>query len=703
VRLVAGGAKPRRVYFCSSRSLSEHQIEKIRGRLARVLKNADWSLEILGASHIADADTQNAEKNHSKPAAENFYQSEFAGARRFLEQRGSASVEDNALRLALTTMGPEESQALRNRMFEEIILEALAAKIDKPVGTRNLAGSISEKLRLPTLLSDATIEMHARQLKHSGLLTESPAEHWSLTDTGKARIAEGPAIAADNLLVGREAIRQHLAGLLGTPLGADEFASVWTAVESALAVMFYRRGQELIGIAEMLLSASPKKIVETPVAWTQLVESVAQAAASAWSDPSTREDITTAVRDLFTEGTGSAVDWLVRVCAAFVAVCSMGMEASSASVLKERLKHIAVVPDTDVVLTLLSEGEVEHGATLRANQRWREMGGPIFLAEPVAEEAAHHAWIAEHDFQEMRGLLPGTFDDALHLCRNAFVRGFAQLLRTRTVRSTNAWSKYIGQFIGQRPNDSAKLTTVMVREEGYRPAARVDYRGNPNALRLLNGLIKGLDRKGVTGSRRKIALDKAQRDAEMMATVATLRESPSTDWTTCVLVSSSQRLREWPLVIRDTETPWVISPGTWVAMLALVPGVTLSLEAMRHFLFDNQSRYRPNETQQLLLRALKASGSYELGWARRSSLEKSMDSVVLRMARSYGISSKDVKKRVLSPETSDENRRISKSVLSSVVEEVAAESKAERDLVRKVRDLEADNARLQRLLRKKNR
>src|SRR5262249_56477975 len=62
----------------------------------------------------------------------------------------------------------------------------------------------------------------------------------------------------------------------------------------------------------------------------------------------------------------------------------------------------------------------------------------------------------------------------------------------------------------------------------------------------------------------------------------------------------------------------------------------------------------------------------------------SMAGVVLRMAKSYGVSPKELKEKIFSPERSDENRRIAKSAMSGVVAEIAAESKAERDLARRV-------------------
>ena len=82
-------------------------------------------------------------------------------------------------------------------------------------------------------------------------------------------------------------------------------------------------------------------------------------------------------------------------------VCALGLEESSGKRIRDTISRTHLVLDTDVVLELLGTGEPGNDSAETLVKEWRRHGGRVFFPEPVAEELAHHAWIADRERKEI--------------------------------------------------------------------------------------------------------------------------------------------------------------------------------------------------------------------------------------------------------------------------------------------------------------
>jgi hypothetical protein len=64
----------------------------------------------------------------------------------------------------------------------------------------------------------------------------------------------------------------------------------------------------------------------------------------------------------------------------FVALCSLGLEATSADEIRKILLRYQLTLDTDIVLTFLCAGEPDHEAATELLNRWLNIRGEITVA-----------------------------------------------------------------------------------------------------------------------------------------------------------------------------------------------------------------------------------------------------------------------------------------------------------------------------------
>lgn len=686
-------ARPTKVYVCSSQPISELQTEKLAEQ-AKQLVTKNTKVVVHGSIQLADLD----EKLHhdgSQYVAERLYPAEVNDWKKFVEEREEAGLEDAAMRLALVAMDQNELGRVRRSLYEVLLLDLLAK--GGPSTRNEITASLQQTLRLGKPLPPAAIEAHLAALVQDGLVEQG--ERLSITDQGREARRDRTTAAFGNLLQGREAVRKHLAESLDVRLTDDEFGAVWAAIEDRLSALLYLRGESVVASVSALVEGQGRAAPESVEEFKTLVGLLASAAAQAWQDVSTREDMETAVTDMFTEGVGSACDWLVGICGAFVMLCSIGLEAHSGAALRKSLASLELILDTDVALSLIGEGEPDHPSVKAARDQWVKIGGTVCLVPPVAKEFAHHAWISQVDYDKVRTWLPGTAADRALLIRNVFARAFGELLEKRKVRRRD-WGQYIRSFRGRSEKDVSRARLVLTAEEHLSELRPEHDLSSPISARFLRATTRELNDAYRAGEHDKfIALDKAKRDAEIVAIVAKRRELRQRQGEgSCCLVTSARRLLRLSAAIvkDDPGAPWVISPAAWVALLSFVPGVHLSLPAMRAFLFELEVRPRLKDEEQVVLRAIKDAGEYRFGYARRGTLKKRLEDAVIRTAREMGVKRSDVVEMVQDPKKSEESTSVAASVISEALREMAVESETEKRLRQRVADLEAEVARLKR-------
>src|SRR5207249_755772 len=94
-----------------------------------------------------------------------------------------------------------------------------------------------------------------------------------------------------------------------------------------------------------------------------------------------------------------------QLSAAYVMLCSLGLEASSSQRIRAALERFVLVADSDVVISLLCQGEENHSEVERIVNGWRQLGGRWAVTVSVLEEVAYHAWISENEFSAMANQL----------------------------------------------------------------------------------------------------------------------------------------------------------------------------------------------------------------------------------------------------------------------------------------------------------
>ncbi len=649
---------------------------------------------VHGGIQLADLDSK-LHVDGSKFAAECLYPAELDDWKKFVLEREDAALQDSAMRLALVAMQQRDLGRVRRSLYEGLILDRLARG---PSTVNELSTSVQQALRLGKPIPPASLESHTAALAQDGLI--EIGDRLALTEQGRtARDARSTA-ALGSLLEGREAVRKHLAEALERRLSDDEFGDVWKAIQERLSELLYLRGETVVASLSAIVEERGRAAPESMEEYKGLIQQLASAAAQRWQDVTTREEVYTAVSDMFTEGFGPACEWLIGICGAFVMLCSLGLEAHSGSALRKSLASLELVLDTDVVLSLVGEGEPDHASVAAARDQWTRIGGTVCLVPPVTTEVAHHASIAQSDYENVRKWLPGTAGDRLLLIKNVFVRGFAELLAKGKVRPRD-WGQYIRSFRGRTEKDTSQAHLILTTEERMTALNPARDLSSPISARFLGSTKRELEAAYKAGGERDrfIALDKARRDAELVAIVARRREQRQrSDGGSCCLVTSARRLLRLPATIvkDDPGAPWVLSPAAWVTLLSFVPGVHLSLPAMRALLFEFELRPRLNDDERNVLRMIKDAGEYRFGYARRGTLKRRLDDAVVHVAKELGTARSEVRQMLDAPGKSEENSAVAASVVSEALREMALESETERRLRERIAALEAEVARLKR-------
>ena len=571
------------LFFCSNQRLSELRCDEIEEQLFPLLANDDSTLTVFGQQQLAQLVIQHPS------AFLKSYRAEWDDCLLVLRENQSADAETEGLRLALITSDSEDSVKIRSSLYASLILRALSRMGS---GTaRAIAGKVSDDLGLAVALGEDAIAPYVASLGESASISSTDGMHFSLTESGIAELANEDEQAAKKLVEGRALIRRAIEEDIGAHLSDEHYDRIWSIFREKITHAFYVRGMRLLSAISTLLGDDRGNEQAEAEDVSNLFEEIATAVAQTSSLGEQRDELRTAVKDLLYDQQGEAFVWLANTCAAYVALCSLGLEATSGRAITQVLRRLALILDTDVVLSLLCEGESEHDAVKMVVSKWKRLGGTVFVADPVLHEVAYHASIADHDYRENQSWLPGSRSDRLRLIDNAFVRGFAEVL-AQGKGNRSQWRAYIGQYIGRNRNDTAKVLDVLRQEHGIDrlPASTLT---ELDLERRAKAFLRNEADKRFSGDALGRALDKADRDAQLYAAmvryIRTRRDNEP--GAMCFLVSSARRLLDVEAAIGETGESRVVVPLSVVLhLVALAPEVRIGLRALSAYLFDEKRR-----------------------------------------------------------------------------------------------------------------
>ena len=667
-RIRATTSNIKKLYFCSSYNLSEHKISLLEAQLG---KEVDYSFEVkcLGASQLTEAAARDPE------IIERQYGAEIKGALRAISTDPSDETEVHGLRLALIAAAGDDSNQIRQQLYSGGLIEILSDKHARTIAA--CTKEMSERLHLGYVLSDTAILPHLTNLIADELVTQSgPA--FSITVKGIEHAQTLKVHAAERFLEGRLAIRKAIESSIGEKLADAHFNVLWKIFEDRITSHFHARGSALVAEVSALLDQSPTTVGSEIHPKLSFIDELATAVANTASHPQRRDELHQAVMDLFMEHTSVATEWLVRVCASFIACCALGLEYSSNAALGRLFARTVLVLDTDVVLSLLGEGEPEHESVFTIASKWVKVGGKLLIAEPVLEEVAYHAHIAQRDFDQVRRLIPGTPEDRLRIIDNAFVRSFAEHV-ARNTASLGQWNRFIMQFRGNAPYDWTRVFAHLKAEYSIDKLPSRSARQETLELQVRAYLIKTAIEAGYTG---RSVRDKATRDARLYADMVHYLDTiRATDpGATCLLVSSAQRLADAERQFHQSGEQQIVVPISSVLyLLSLLPQVTLGISAMKTFLFEERRPGFSSDLERTIFRLLRSSREVAMPWAKRGVLMKEVRDRLIDDARKQGqwipdgANTHTLEQNALNPENEERTIQILTEALDNIVVETRTE------------------------------
>lgn len=681
-----------RVYFCTPKLLSDYAKQDLEVAFRARLP--------AGVGFIALSRTQILHAIERNPQIFlRHYAAEYAEAKRAIaEVDASADGSSEALRLVLTIVSDDDSNVIRDDLYDVLVLDHLSKTSSSIL---QISNGVSGALGLGRSLPEDLVGRVLERARGRGLV-DTVGSLFFLTTSGREQVVEKQKVAAGQLIEGRQRFRSALEEELGYALVDEHYNKIWLEVRSTLAVSFYERGNQMVEILGSMVSAiggqteiQIDKEVEAQEseedAGLSFAKDLARRVGLTSSLPGQQEELATAVKDIFSDPSSEVAEWLVALCAKFVMLCSLGVEHQSGAGLAEALSKVNLVLDTDVVISFLCEGEPQHEAAVAIVARWPRIGGRIYVAEPVLAEVAHHAWIAEFDIQQCVHWIRASKEDRGRYIENAFVRAFAELVAQGKAKPGD-WSRYIRQFKGDHADDFTKIAAILTRDHSgieVLPELQADE------VSLRDQVLAFLTAKAGTASDGrliKIAKDKAARDAELYASMMSLlrierRKHPDTN---CILVSSAKRLLQVEAKFkRAGEQHLVLNAGALVYLLSLVPGVSIGLGAMEAFLFDSRGIRFSSEIERKVVRLIAQSKEYRpLGFARRTGLVRDLKERLFDIAdRSSGGAKDEVVLSLLKKASvSDEVAVRVSTALKDSLDALAVDTKTEVEL-RKTKEL----------------
>jgi len=456
IKRIAQTTQSKTIVYCTSKLLSEHKCTDIESVIRAEYPSVE-TVHVLGqVQFISLAERhENVFRKHYTAEIENLERS-------LLRMPGTIDkAEELGLRLALLTHESDDAQALRKELTTRLILDTLSdGTLKTPL---QLSASITALLHLPRTISKDYIRESVVQLVDQDLVTIED-DVVRLTELGAKKINTVEEEAVTRLLEGRVAVRNAIERLTGNRLTDDHFNQLWNVFQDGITDLFYSHG---LSIVKMIRSAlreeewKPEKgIVEIPL------EEFADRVVNHIGEPQLRREIRQAIIDMFLERGSEAFNWLTQVCGIYVMMCSLGFETLSNEQIVKVLACYCLVPDSDIVLSLLCIGEDNHDDVEVILSGWKAIGGKLFMVRPVLEEVAYHAWISEYDYDSFSERLALLSDQEVRrLVDNAFVRAFRKEAGSLTDRKH--WQLYIKQFKGNSEYDYGYISEYLRTDHGF--------------------------------------------------------------------------------------------------------------------------------------------------------------------------------------------------------------------------------------------
>lgn len=671
---------PLRITYCVGFPLSEAKIDALESRIRANVPTAT-AVRVLSARQLAALATQHVD------LIERYYLAELRAIEAMLKrvEDGAPRADEDALKLALLTMGTEDARQLREEIGQYAVLQVLV-RASKPLTVERVAERIASDLRIPASIHPALIQTLLDQLTRRDL-TVQRIDGWELTEAGQREASTIPAETAQQVLQGARVVQSALQELTGYHFTEEQFTHLWSTFLDYLAELFHAKGLAVICAINDVLSDTAKT--------TAPLEKFATAGAAkiraSSTIPEMGEAIEQAVVDIFTERSGPAFEWLAKVCERFVALCALGLEITSAEEIRKIISRHRIVLDSDIVITFLCQGERGHGSMREVIARWQRLGGKILLAQQVLEEVAYHAYVSDREFKAVRQLGPvlkGT--DVRRYCGNAFVRAFFTV-----DADPSHWSSFRDQYAGTKAHDYTKIVEVL-RDELLFESLPAEF--DKDLARDITAYLRGISSDTDQMETAYFGdLGRLGRDGQLLATIAQTREAEraSLNDARIMVLSSSMRLRRADERFRERlgSPEAVISRAAVSYLIALIPDAGLGAASLRKALFEFGEAAHFTDTERFALNIIKSSGTVIMPWTQRSALRRQIETHLRREAERADAPLKQIRMDFIAGKDPDATAQIIANAVSDLALKDPERVRLQRDLAETKKQLEAATAR----------
>src|SRR5437016_8458491 len=137
---------------------------------------------------------------------------------------------------------------------------------------------------------------------------------WRLTPRGSEEAESVPPEAAKEVLAGRTIVRDALQRLIGKKIDDQQYDLIWSSVLDFFSEYFYNSGFVIISAVNAVLGGKAQK---STTSLDKLIEEGAKKVRTHIATPELGNQIEQAIKDVFTERTGPAFEWLSRLCERF--------------------------------------------------------------------------------------------------------------------------------------------------------------------------------------------------------------------------------------------------------------------------------------------------------------------------------------------------------------------------------------------------
>lgn len=672
LRRLAETTATKAIIYCTSQALTEHACDKIEAKIRSMHPTVE-SVRILGQIQLVELGER------FEDTIRRNYAAEISNIDRALFQTTtSAEPESIGLRLALITQTGDDARTLRSELTKRLVLEAIHNSSGSQSSGR-LAVMISAHLHLARSLSGDYVRQILSQLKAEDLV-DFQDDRAGLTPAGNAFVKAIPQEASGKLLEGRVAVRNAIKTLSGHALLDDHYERVWNSLQDGLADLFYSHGAAIVRMVGSLITGER---IRPETGERVLLERIGNRILGLFTEQTQAEEVRQAVIDMFSRKEYQAFKWLTQVCTVYVMMCSLGFEALSSQQVTRVLRNFYLVADSDVIISLLCDKEANHEDVDRVLRGWRALGGKLYMATPVLEEVAYHAWISEHEYTSTREFLDQLTDERVeNLIGNAFVRTFKHL--SPDIRNRKNWLNYISQYRGSAERDYSRIMEVLNDEYSFAKFPEVE----DNHKEFADQVAKFLSSRASEDAGCAPAdldyrlLDKCRRDGLLVGKIKAARDSTRQSGArgTTIILSSARLLKEADEVFRNDlgDPDAVVSTAGLGTLLTLAPGISMGLETVRGVLFDLGLATRLTRMEQYVYRLMAASGQYDLPWSKRVTLRRELGERLLADARIRGKPVRQIKERVLK----SEDPQYSAKIVADALENMAVTPETERELAK---------------------